>query len=166
MNHPFAHTLAPDTSRPSSWAERFLPHLIIASGMLCFALLAWGHLGLGAWLFPPAPTMAHQTALAGPYQVVLALDSGQLTVQGANTVSVRVQDQHGQAVADASIQMQAEMTTMPMTTPAVTAQTQTAGQYVVRPRFSMAGEWRLTVTITAPSHAPVQTTFLVNVRWS
>jgi hypothetical protein len=161
-----ARALAPGASRTPSRAERFLPHFIVASGVLCFLLLAWGHLGLGAWLFPPAPTVAHQTALAGPYQVVLSLDSGQLMVGGANTVSVRVQDQRGQAVTGASLQMQPEMTTMPMTTPAVTAQAQAAGQYLARPRFSMAGEWRLTVTISAPGQAPVQTMFLVNVRWN
>ncbi len=161
-----ARALDSDASHTASRAERVLPRIIVASGVLCFLLLAWGHLGLGAWLFPPAPTVAHQTALAGPYQVVLSLDSGQLTVHGPNTLSLRLQDQRGQAVTGASIQMQPEMTTMPMTTPAVTTQAQATGHYLARPLFSMAGEWRLTVTISAPGHASVQTMFLVSVRWS
>lgn len=163
---PMASALAHDgAGRPSSWTDRLLPRLIVASGVLCFVLLAWGHLGLGAWLFPPAPTVAQQTAAAGPYQVALFLDSGQLIVGSANSVSLRLQDQHGHAVTDATVQIAPEMTSMPMTTPTVGATAQAAGHYLARPLFSMAGDWRLHVTITIPGQPSAQTVFIVSVRW-
>jgi hypothetical protein len=59
---------------------------ILAAGLACLLLLAWGHLGLGALLFPPAPTVAQQTAVAGPYRVTLRLESGQPTARGPNTL--------------------------------------------------------------------------------
>ncbi len=39
--------------------------VILGSGLLVLALLAWVHLGLGALLFPPAPGPARQVATAG-----------------------------------------------------------------------------------------------------
>jgi nitrogen fixation protein FixH len=134
-------------------------------GVLCFALLAWGHLGLGALLIPPAPTAAQQTVVAGPYHVVLALDSGQLTVKGPNAISFRVQEQSGQMVKNASVQVALEMTTMPMSAPTVSAHPQSTGQYLAQPLFSMAGNWRLTVTIVVAGQPGVQATFPVSVRW-
>ena len=151
--------------RSSSRADRVLPRLIVGAGTLCFVLLAWGHLGLGAWLFPPAPTVAQQTVIAGPYQVALSLDSGQLTVGGSNTVSLRLQDQRGHAITDAAVQIAPEMMSMPMTAPTVGAAAQTAGAYLARPMFSMAGNWRLRVSITVPGQPSAQAVFIVSVRW-
>jgi hypothetical protein len=138
--------------------------LIVGSGVLCFLLLAWGHLGLGAWLFPPAPTVPQQSVVAGPYQVVLSLDSGQLTVGDSNRIALRLQDQRGHAVTNATVQIAPEMTSMPMTTPTVGAAAQ-AGRYLAQPLFSMAGDWRLYVTITAPGQPSAQAVFTVRVRW-
>jgi hypothetical protein len=39
------------------------------------------------------------------------------------------------------------------------------GKYTAHPIFSMAGPWRLTVTITTPGQPPVHATFRVGVRW-
>ena len=50
-----------------SRADFFARGGILAAGLICLLLLAWGHLGLGALLFPPAPTQAQQTVVAGPY---------------------------------------------------------------------------------------------------
>jgi hypothetical protein len=139
---------------------------ILAAGLLCLLLLAWGHLGLGALLFPPAPTVAQQTAVAGPYRVTLQLTSGQLTARGPNTLVLLLQDQVGHAIDGASLRVTPEMTTMPMSVPEVEGLAQGAGQYMLHPIFGMAGDWRLVVTIAAPGQPGARVSFLVGVRWS
>ena len=161
-----AQKVAPSSFKVHSGGDLLARGGIVAAGLLCLLLLAWGHLGLGAWLFPPAPTVPQQQATVGPYQVTLALDSGQLTASGPNTISLRLQDRAGQAINGASLHVVSEMTTMPMTAPAVDALANGAGQYSIHPRFSMAGDWRLTITISAPGQPMQQATFSVGVRWS
>lgn len=139
---------------------------ILASGLVCLLLLAWGHLGLGALLFPPAPTVAQQSAVAGPYRVTLRLESGQPTARGPNTMVLRLQDQAGQPITGASLRVAPVMTTMPMTAPDAEGLAQGAGQYIIHPVFGMAGDWRLAVTIAAPGRPAMQVSFAVGVRWS
>lgn len=139
---------------------------ILAAGLICLLLLAWGHLGLGAWLFPPAPSVAQQTATSGPYHVTLQLTGGQLTAGGPNTLTLHLQDQAGHAINDASLHVTPEMTTMPMNVPAVDGQAQGAGAYLIHPLFGMAGDWWLNVSIAVPGQPDAQVSFPVGVRWS
>jgi hypothetical protein len=139
---------------------------ILAAGLVCLLLLAWGHLGLGALLVPPAPTVAQQTALAGPYQVTLWLQSGQLTARGPNTLVLTLQDQAGQPINGASLRVTPEMTSMPMAAPDAAGLTRGAGQYLFHPVFGMAGDWRLDISIAVPGRPGAQVSFPVGVRWS
>jgi hypothetical protein len=134
--------------------------------LLCLLLLAWGHLGLGAWLVPPAPTVAQQQMVAGPYTLTLRLESGQLTARGPNNVLVRLQDHAGHPITGARLHVALEMTSMPMHAPDVEGLAQGAGQYLIHPVFAMAGDWRLVVTISAPGQSTTRASFPVGVRWS
>ena len=138
--------------------------VILGSGLLVLALLAWVHLGYGALLFPPAPDPARQVATAGTLQVTMLADSGEMLVGDHNTISLAVNDAAGKAIPGAKVTIAADMLTMPMPVPMVEA-TWAHGHYTAHPIFSMAGPWQLTVTITAPGQSPVRATFRVGVRW-
>lgn len=138
--------------------------VILGSGLLVLALLAWVHLGVGALLFPPAPDPARQMATAGSFQVTLQADSGEMLVGEHNTVSLVVNDTVRHAVTGATVTIAADMLTMPMPVPTVVA-TWAHGRYTAHPIFTMAGPWRLTVMITAPGQPTVHAIFKVGVRW-
>lgn len=145
--------------------DRVMRGLIIGSGLLVLLMLAWAHLGFSAVLFPPAATPPRMVASGGPYTVTLNADSGQLVSGDGNVLSFDVRDSAGQPVKDATVRVHAEMTTMPMPVPDVAATAQGSGLYHARLLFSMAGPWRLTVTIATPAHADVRIAFNVGVRW-
>ncbi len=128
-------------------------------------MLAWIHLGLGALLVPPAATPPKMEAAAGPYVVTLYADSGQLVTGDDNIVSLEVHDSSGHPLTDAAVQVRADMMTMAMPVPDVTAATQGGGRYRVHLLFSMAGSWQLTIVIVAPGQAAVRVAFDVGVRW-
>lgn len=146
-------------------SDRIARYGILGSGMLCLSLLAWGHLGLGALIMPPAPTVALQTATAGAYQVTLRLDSGQLTAGRHNTISFAVRDRAGRAVTASAIHVQPVMTTMAMDVPAVDVTAAVGGRYLAHPLFSMAGPWRLDVSVATPGEPAATVSFNVGVRW-
>jgi hypothetical protein len=166
MDIQLTHHITPTPKPARTRADYLAGGGILAAGLVCLLLLAWGHLGLGAWLFPPAPSVAQQTAAAGPYRVTLQLTSGQLTARGPNTLTLRLRDQSGQAINGASLHVTPDMTTMPMSVPAVEGQARGAGTYLIHLVFGMAGDWRLDVTIAAPGHPDAQVSFPVSVRWS
>ena len=138
--------------------------VILGSGLLVLALLAWVHLGLGALLFPPAPDPARQVATAGALRVTLLADAGEMLVGDHNTISLAVNDAAGKTITGAKVTVAADMLDMPMPVPPVDA-AWADGRYTANPIFSMAGPWQLTVTITAPGQSPVRATFRVGVRW-
>lgn len=138
---------------------------IVGSGLLCFALLAWAHLGLGALLFPPKATAA-QVAHAGDLTVALRVDSPRLTAGGPNDVALTVRDAQGRPLDGAAVVVQPEMVSMPMDVPPVTASSRGAGIYLAQPKFGMAGEWRLVVTVTPRGGPPQRATFTAGIHWS
>ena len=145
--------------------ERRIAHgVIIGSGLLTLALLAWVHLGVGALLFPPAPGPARQVANAGAFQVTMLSDSGEMLVGEHNTISLLVRDADQRTVNGARVTIAADMLTMPMPVPDVSA-AWTRDRYMAHPVFTMAGPWRLTVTIAAPGQPAVHAAFDVGVRW-
>jgi hypothetical protein len=144
--------------------DRIARVVIIGSGLLVLAMLAWVHLGVGALIFPPAANPTRQVAAAGTYQVALETGSGDLLVGDHNTIALVVTDAAQNAIKGARIAVAAEMLTMPMPVPNVSA-TEANGRYMAHPIFSMAGPWQLTVTITAPGQAQVHATFKIGVRW-
>jgi hypothetical protein len=147
-------------------SDRIARYGILGSGILCLSLLAWGHLGLGALIVPPAPTVALQTATAGAYQVTLRLDSGQLTAGRHNTISFAVRDRAGRPVPASAVHVQPVMTTMAMDVPAADVTAAAGGRYLAHPLFSMAGPWRLDVSVAAPGQPTANVSFNVGVRWS
>ena len=152
-------------SRRTRRGDRIVQGLIVGSGVAVLLMLAWAHLGLGALLFPPAATPPEMVAAAGPYTVALYADSGQLVTGEGNAVSFGVRDHAGQPIADAAVRVHADMTIMAMPVPDATATAQGGGRYSARLLFSMAGPWRLTVTVVAPGQAAVRVAFDVGVRW-
>ncbi len=145
--------------------ERRIAHgVIIGSGLLTLALLAWVHLGAGALLFPPAPGPARQVATAGSFRVTLVSESGEMLVGEHTPVSLLVRDAERRAVTGAPVTVAADMLTMPMPVPDVSASWM-RDRYTAHPVFTMAGPWRLTVAITAPGQPAVHMAFDVGVRW-
>jgi hypothetical protein len=153
-----------DAGAHSRRQRRIAHGVIIGSGLLTLALLAWVHLGIGALLFPPTPGPARQVANAGAFQVTLLADSGEMLVGEHNTISLLVRDADQRAVNDAWVTVAADMLTMPMPAPDVAA-TWAHGRYTAHPIFTMAGPWMLIVTITTPGQPPVHANFQVGVRW-
>lgn len=149
----------------SAAQDRLAQRLILAAGALCFMLLAWGHLGLGALLFPPAQTAPQQVVTSGPLKVSMALDSGQLKAAGPNALNFTITDSAGHIIKDATITTHPVMRTMAMDAPSVAADLNASGHYIARPKFAMAGAWRVVVTITRPGQAPQTASFNVTVRW-
>ena len=157
-----AHSPVP----PLSWEDRIVRSGIVGAGLLTLALLAWVHLGLGAWVMPPAPTATQQVMVAGPYQVTVRSDSGQLSAGGPNTLSVLVQNQARGPLKEVRLAMQATMTSMAMQAPTIAIIMAPEGFFIVHPRFGMAGDWRLTLIISGPGARPQDVTFIVGVRWN
>ena len=138
--------------------------VILGSGLLVLALLAWVHLGVGALLFPPAPDATQQVANAGSLRVVLRVESGEMVVGQHNTISLVVSNAARHPVTGATVTVDAEKLAMPMPVPTVSA-VWGDGRYTAHPIFSMAGDWRLIVTIAAPGQPTVHATFPIGVRW-
>ena len=138
--------------------------VILGSGLLALALLAWVHLGVGALLFPPAADPTQQVAMAGAFRVMLRADSGEMVIGHNNTISLVVSDAEQHPLTGATVTVDAEMVSMPMPVPTVSA-VWGDGRYTAHPIFSMAGDWRLIVTIAAPGQPTVHATFPIGVRW-
>lgn len=152
-------------ARKRLWLDRMMRAVIIGSGLLCLALLAWDHLGAGALLFPPALTAPHQDTQAGPYQARLTMPASGLTAYGPNTITLAMRDGAGAPLAGATVTIAPVMTTMPMEVPPTQGQLDAQGQLVAHPRFGMAGDWRLNVTIQRTGAPPEHASFVVSVRW-
>lgn len=94
----------------------------------------------------------------------LALTSGPLRVRSHNTVVFVLRDSAGHTISCAMLRVAAEMTSMPMGISPATAQGN--GSYHLHPTLSMAGTWRLDVSITLPGRPALQAAFAVSVRWA
>jgi hypothetical protein len=128
-------------------------------------MLAWVHLGLGALLLPPASAPGQMTARAGGYVVTLAADAGQLVAGDGNDVSLAVRDGAGRPISEATVRIHSDMTTMAMPVPDATATALGGGRYSAHLLFTMAGPWRLTVSVVAPGQPTARAGFDVGVRW-
>jgi hypothetical protein len=152
---------------PLSWGDHILRGSIVGAGVITLALLAWGHLGLGAWLIPPAPTAPKQVTVAGPYQVTLLVTSGSLTARGPNAIAFQIGGQSGRPLTSkVDLTLQATMTSMTMQATALPVTGTRDGGYIARPVFGMAGDWRLILSISRPETAVERSTFIVSVRWT
>lgn len=159
-------TLTPDRALITPGRDRAARGMIVGAGALCFLLLAWGHLGLGALFLPPPRAIPRQVTGAGALRVTLTLESGQMTAAGPNTVSVTLTDGSGRAISGAVVAVHPVMRGMAMDAPAVVAAPVGNGHYIAHPRFAMAGDWQLVVTITRPGQPPQTASFEVTARWT
>lgn len=156
----------PARRQPLSRVDHLAFAGIWGAALICLALLAWGHLGLGAWIAPPGTTAQQQVASTGPYSVTLRLESGQLTARGPNTISFVLKDAAGHPVEGATLVVAPVMAAMAMDAPAVGASARGSGRYEAYPVFTMAGEWRLHVRIATPGQQERTATFAAGVRWN
>jgi hypothetical protein len=161
-----ARRASPRRAPPGGRADRLVAASIVGAGIVCLSLLAWGHLGLGTRLFPPAATAPQQVAVAGPYRVTFLAASGQFTMAGPNTAAFTLRDQSGRAVSGVTLHLLPTMTTMAMDATDTGVQAAGNGEYRAHPRFSMAGEWRLTLLISVPGSVDQRASFTVGVRWN
>jgi len=138
---------------------------IVGAALICLALLAWGHLGVSALLFPPRTTPA-QVAHTSGITVVLRVETPYLTVSGPNELTFTLRDAATRPLEGAAALVQLRMISMDMEAPSVQATASGDGVYVAHPRFAMAGIWRLVITVTPPGGASQQTAFVEGVRWN
>lgn len=140
--------------------------MIVCGGALVLVLFLFAHLGLGALLVPPVASARAQVVTAGPYRVRLVLDADVMTVGRQHTATITLSDSSGHTVTDAVVRVQPVMTSMPMSVPPAQVDPIGGGQYRMRPIWSMAGEWRLDVTIARRGQVDQHASFVVAVRWS
>ena len=138
---------------------------ILGICVLCFLFLAWDHLDLGAFIFPPAPTVPTQQAVAGPYTVTFQLDSGQLLVGNANSTSFVLGDATGTPISGAHLVVVPNMVAMGMQESPVTISETGGGHYSAKLPFAMPGDWRLDLTISRPGQPDAHASFDVGVNW-
>lgn len=145
--------------------DRIIRAVILGICMLCFLFLAWDHLDLGAFIFPPAPTVPTQQAIAGPYTVTFQLDSGQLLVGNANSTSFVLSDATGKPMTGARLVVVPNMVAMGMQESPVTISKTGGGHYSAKLPFAMPGDWRLDLTISRSGQPDAHASFDVGVRW-
>jgi hypothetical protein len=139
--------------------------VFVGAGLLVLGLLAWGHLGLGALLFPPASAASVQTAMAGPYQVSFARPASGFVAGKDNVALITIRGQNSAQLEGAQVSVRQEMTTMAMSVPPATVTAQGNGRYEARMAFSMAGPWRVTIIIARAGQAQSWVAFDAGVRW-
>ena len=152
-------------TRLSTGMDRFVRGVFVGAGLLTLGLLAWGHLGLGALLFPPTNSPSVQMALAGPYQVSFARPASGFVAGKDNTALITIRGGNGAELEGTQVSVRQEMTTMVMSVPAATVTPQGHGRYEARMAFSMAGPWRVMVIIAQQGEAQYQAAFDAGVRW-
>ena len=110
----------------------------------------------------PAVTRPDTPAASGPVNskpVNIMAVMASAPKSGDNPLDITLADAQGKPVVGATITTSVAMTSMDMGTthPAVTEKG--AGKYAVTVNFSMAGPWRVTVKVTAPSQKPQSKAF-------
>jgi hypothetical protein len=103
--------------------------------------------------------------MAGPYQVSFARPASGFTVGNGNTALITIRAGNGAELERAEVSARQEMTTMAMTVPAATITPQGSGRYEARMAFTMAGPWRVTITVGQQGQTQYQVTFDAGVRW-
>jgi hypothetical protein len=139
--------------------------VFLGAGLFVLGMLVWGHLGLGALLFPPANAPAVQTAMAGPYRVSFARPMAGFVVGKDNAALIALSGSNGAQPEGAQVNVRQEMATMAMSVPPATITAKGNGRFEARMTFSMAGPWRVRVIIWQQQGVQHQVTFDAGVRW-
>src|SRR5579875_514720 len=144
--------------RVSPRIDRLARYAIVLLGIVCLTLLAWDHLGLGAWLFPPPAAPSTQTAACGAKSLTLIAPAHFSAIQPA-TFTLEVYTHTGQAISGARLTIHPQMTAMAMDAPPVVASPGSDGHYSAPVAFGMAGDWRLTTILAQPNQPTCATSF-------
>jgi hypothetical protein len=139
--------------------------VFVGAGLLVLGVLVWGHLGLGALLFPPANAASVQTAMAGPYQVSFARPASGFTAGKDNTALITIRGSNSAELERTEVSVRQEMSTMAMSAPPTTVTAKGNGRYEALMAFAMAGAWRVTIIIAQAGQEQYQTAFDAGVRW-
>jgi len=139
--------------------------VFVGAGLLVLGMLAWGHLGLGALLFPPANAASVQTAMAGPYQISFARPASGFVAGQDNTALITIRGSNSAELERTEVSVRQEMSTMAMSAPPTTVTAKGNGRYEALMAFAMAGAWRVTIIIAQAGQAQYQTAFDAGVRW-
>jgi hypothetical protein len=103
--------------------------------------------GTGIWWLWPKPTNGSAgTATAGPYLVQL---TGESPKAGTGPLTVEISGNGGQPPTPDSVTFEPAMTQMGHATTPVTAEAQGDGRYRADVDLQMAGQWEITVRISA-----------------
>ncbi len=140
--------------------------VLVALGILVFLLVVGLGDALGGYLpHTTTPFANGSTQSAGAIQVTLQFTPNPPKVSGdpATQVDLLLEDQHGQAIDGARVQVSLVMVTMDMGVNETTAQGQGQGRYQARVAFLMPGAWQVTVNVSPPGGASASTTFAVDV---
>lgn len=130
-----------------------------------------GAIGMGDWKMESAKPMemGGQVAQAKPTEKqVGALSVTVSTVPksaklGDNTLQIRVKDNAGKPVADATINVEYTMDMPGMMIDKAEAKHTSEGFYEAPVRFTMAGPWGITISIQRPGQAEIRERFTVQV---
>ena len=115
--------------------------------LVVIAAIAAAIVGAGIWLLWPQSTEdGAATATAGPYRVQLTGESPKV---GISPVTVEITRNEGQSPAPDSVIFEPAMPQMGHATTPVAATAQGDGKYRADVDLSMAGQWDITVRITA-----------------
>jgi len=140
--------------------------LLVSLGILLFLLLVGLGDALGGFLPHTTTPFANGSAqTAGALRVTLQFTPNPPKVSGdpSTQLDLTLQDQHGQAVDGARVQVSLVMVTMDMGVNDMTALGLGQGRYQAKVAFLMPGAWQVTVNVTPPGGASASTTFAVDV---
>ena len=117
--------------------------------LVVIAAIAAAVVGAGIWLlWPKSIDDSAATATAGPYRVQLTGESPKV---GISPVTVEITGNGGQSPTPDSVAFEPGMPQMGHATTPVAAAAQGRGRYRADVDLSMAGQWEITVRITAGS---------------
>jgi hypothetical protein len=109
------------------------------------------------------PSSAASSRQAGPYTVSL-VGAPNPAVRGINTVEIMVADANGKPVSDAKVTLDMSMTNMNMGKYTVVATSAGSGRYTGSITYSMAGPWRITVSVEQAGQPKASTSFDFSVN--
>jgi hypothetical protein len=112
---------------------------------------------------PAMQTPQVQTAQAGPYTVTLRIDPNPPSTEQPATCTIQI-SQNAAPLSGAQVTLEGTQADMGLTTSAVTARAQGAGQYVARVSFSMDGSWQMQVAISFPGQPTTHAAFMVTAQ--
>jgi hypothetical protein len=118
--------------------------------LVVIAAIATVIVGAGVWsLWPKSMDESAAAAPAGPYLVQLIGESPKV---GITPVTVEITGNGGEPPTPDSVTFEAAMPQMGHAATPVVAVARGGGQYRADVDFSMAGQWEVTVRITADGH--------------